>query len=243
MKTPKKKILNKGILVGVIAIALIVGGVVVFMVRNGDKSNQKKNDITDQARTDETIETLDISHEQLLKLYQEEDKKIENAHASYGIDVGNYSELISFADYCFVGRVDDIEGVQTDSAWQKEAGMSGFAFTIYNVTVMKNIKNKIEEGTKIRILKRGGLLSDLKSFEVIEDDNIPEVNHYYIFTPSVQQDGTTLVVYGENSTVETNKELNDKAFREFETASKKADETHAIKPRSYKLKLDKIVVK
>lgn len=234
-------IIKRGLLLTA-TVAVMIGGVACSQKKEDDKSTKGNVEQAEETKEDDSIKMLDVSSDELADLYQKEDKEVESISASYAIHVDDYDELVNFSNYSFVGKVNKIAGVQMDSERQKEAGMSGHPYTIYHVSVMKNIKGDLEEGKEIRIAKQGGLNEDLGTFELMEDDILPEVDGYYIFNAVVERDGS-LEVGGKNSTIEVDKDMKDKVIQEFLDVKQDKKKEAALKPSISKLNPDKIKVK
>lgn len=203
------------------------------------KAVAKENDAEQQ---DPDAKYLEIPHNELVSKYTSQDKTIAYIKASYAIDVDDYTELTNYADYCFVGKVNDVINVQMDSPLQQEANTSGSPYTVYDVTVEENIKNEIKPGSRIKVLKKGGLLEDQETFEVMEGDNIPEVGKYYVFSALVQQD-QTLMASGKNSTIECEKGLKDVAVDKMDQAVTAGNQKERKQRKAFSLDLEKVKIK
>lgn len=178
-------------ILGVIVLCGMIGGVYAANYYSKGRETRRVQDGTKTVNSDtpEIVkedgfaieqdsdkEYLNISHADLVEKYSEEDKNVDD-----------YSALTDFADYCFVGEVKDILYVQMDSSLQQEANTSGSPYTVYDIIVKENLKNKMEQGSRIKVLKKGGLLGDKETFELMEGDNIPEIGKFYVFSAAVQQ--------------------------------------------------------
>ena len=249
----RKKIF--AVIIGALALCGIGGGLYV----SGKKPNMKTTDQIQESKVDslsakalaeeERSDKMDsdeagqqMSHDELLEKYSNQNKTIQYDEVCYAIDVDNYSELINFADYCFVGTVNDIISVEMDSALQQVANTSGYPYTVYDVTVEENIKGKIEQGSRIKILKKGGLLKDQETFEVMEGDNIPEVGKVYVFSACVQQDNT-LLASGKNSTIECEKGVKDATVDKMDQVATKNNKKKKLQREAYSLDMDKVKIK
>ena len=82
--------------------------------------------------------------------------KIKYIHASYGFDANNLNNIVSDADYIFVGKVIN-QGktvykypVKVENKWITSP------YTYYNLQVIKNVKGNLLKGKNVKILKAGG---------------------------------------------------------------------------------------
>lgn len=250
---------NRKKVFAVIIGALVLCGVGGGLYVSGKKSDVKTTDLIQESKADsldrkEIAEkesfnetdldeaSLQISHDDLLDKYCNQNKTIQYDEGSYAINVDDYNELINFADYCFVGTVNDIISVEMNSALQQAANTSGYPHTVYDVTVEESIKGEIEQGSRIKISKKGGLLKDLKTFEVMEGDNIPEVGKVYVFSACVQQDNT-LLASGKNSTIECEKGVKDATVDKMDQVATKNSKKGKLQREVYSLDMDKVKIK
>lgn len=127
--------------------------------------------------------------------------------ASYIIDVYDPAARIGDADYAFVGRVDEMTGtsykfpvmIEDETGFGKKEVTS--PHTNYMITVLENIKGELVTNYSIPVEKAGGWSKDGKILTLHENDSLPEVGKYYVFTGYVQDDGT-LQVSGPLSNIE-----------------------------------------
>ncbi len=113
------------------------------------------------------------------------------------IDPDNPREVVGFADYYFVAKV--IKTVKTDyrnsvvvetSTGRKEISIP---YTIYEMSVVKNIKGALPTDHDIQVTKAGGLMKDNSAILLFEDDLMPEYDKTYIIAASVQPNGEILI--------------------------------------------------
>ncbi len=113
------------------------------------------------------------------------------------IDPDNPREVVGFADYYFVAKV--IKTVKTDyrnsvvvetSTGRKEISMP---YTIYKMSVVRNIKGALPTDHDIQVTKAGGLMKDNSAILLFEDDVMPEYDKTYIIAASVQPNGEILI--------------------------------------------------
>lgn len=108
---------------------------------------------------------------------------------NFVVDVNNPYEVVGFADYYFLAKVDKVVA----TSYRDEE-----PYTDYSVEVLRNIKGILPENEPILLTKAGGISQDGKSVVLYEDDMMLESGKTYAITASVQKDGT-LLVSGPNS--------------------------------------------
>ena len=129
--------------------------------------------------------------------------------SSYCIDVESINEMVSHADYVFVGTVTDCisESYKNKISLTAQDGNSklwGEPYTNYDVSVINNIKGKLSD--KIEIQKFGGLDQSGEFYIIPEGDVLLEERNTYVFFAYKQNDGS-LIVRGKNSSLIYNEEL------------------------------------
>lgn len=130
---------------------------------------------------------------------------IDYVSPSYVIDVNNLSELVGFCSNVFVGYVEEMTGTNYDASIPR---------TCYDVTVIDNIKGELPINTKVQVQKSGGLTEDSSSYILFENDSMPSVGKYYIFTVKDSDGDGVYVASGPNTTalindVDTVSDVND----------------------------------
>ncbi len=128
-------------------------------------------------------------------------------HASFDINVDNPKEVVGFADYVFVGFVEEMTGTDYKFPVTKETedGPKELTspYTNYSIKVLDNIKGNLQKDVSIPIQKSGGLSEDKSIYLLYEDDSLPQKGKAYVFTAATQPDGS-LLVSGPNSNIEVN---------------------------------------
>lgn len=160
--------------------------------------------------------------------YNDNKDKIKYIHASYGFDANNLNNIVSDADYIFVGKVVNQGKTVYKYPVKVEDKWITSPYTYYNLQVIKNVKGNLLKGKVVKILKAGGKDKYSNVKYIYESDILPNKNGYYIFAAYVQQDGS-LLVSGVNSTIKTSKYYaNTSAYKKIHSASLK------VKSRSRK---------
>ncbi|ALA44954.1 hypothetical protein ABE82_24870 [Paenibacillus peoriae] len=126
-------------------------------------------------------------------------------HASFDINVDNPKEVVGFADYVFVGFVEEMTGTDYKFPVTKETedGPKELKspYTNYSIKVLDNIKGNLKKDVSIPLQKSGGLSEDKSTYFLFEDDSLPQKGKVYVFTATAEQDGS-LLVSGPNSNIE-----------------------------------------
>ncbi|WP_081327507.1 MULTISPECIES: hypothetical protein [Paenibacillus] len=126
-------------------------------------------------------------------------------HASFDINVDNPKEVVGFADYVFVGFVEEMTGTDYKFPVTKETedGPKELKspYTNYSIKVLDNIKGNLKKDVSIPLQKSGGLSEDKSTYLLYEDDFLPQKGKAYVFTAATQPDGS-LLVSGPNSNIE-----------------------------------------
>ncbi|MEK4734454.1 cell surface protein [Paenibacillus sp. FSL L8-0641] len=131
-------------------------------------------------------------------------------HASFDINVDNSKEVVGFADYVFVGFVEEMTGTDYKFPVTKETedGPKELKspYTNYSIKVLDNIKGNLKKDVSIPLQKSGGLSEDKSTYFLFEDDSLPQKGKVYVFTATAEQDGS-LLVSGPNSNIEVKKDF------------------------------------
>lgn len=128
-----------------------------------------------------------------------DDPGINVLEAFYIIDIYDPAARIGDADHVFVGRVDEMTGTsyKFPVMIENEIGIGKKEVTTphtnYMITVLENIKGDLVTNHSIPVEKAGGWSKDGKRLTLHDNDSLPEVGRYYIFTGYVQDDGMLLV--------------------------------------------------
>ncbi len=97
---------------------------------------------------------------------------VEYSLASYMYDTATPEKAIGISDYVFVAKVNEI--ARTEYKYPVEAEISlnkkikrTTPYTIYNISVIKNIKGELVTSKPIEFMQYGGLSEDGKSYSLI----------------------------------------------------------------------------
>ncbi len=130
--------------------------------------------------------------------------KIEYIHSNTTINIDDPREVVGSQRYVFVGFVEETY----DYFMEKDTREFPEIIKNYNdattecrVKIVKNIKGNLTENITFSFFKDGGISEDRKCIQLHENDLIPEVGKYYIFTGYAHEDGT-VTGGGPNGTIE-----------------------------------------
>ena len=149
----------------------------------------------------------------------------------YAFDIFDLKKFVGFVDYVFVGRVEKLIGTSyRDVIYMDDGRISAIPYTNYMVTVVRNIKGKLQTGKPIPLAKHGGVSYDNKSLVIASGDSLPQEGGYYIFSGYADENGELYIV-DPNSSVALdtsvaaakNSEKLDSAIKEYVDAAKNQD--------------------
>lgn len=129
--------------------------------------------------------------------------EIQYIHAVSMINFYDPREVVGEKDYVFIGIVEETHDYFTEKDKREfPASVTDYnrPITECNVKVIKNIKGTLKEGISFPFYKGGGVSKDYKYIVLYENDFIPEIGKYYIFTGYAHEDGT-VTGGGPNGTV------------------------------------------
>lgn len=109
---------------------------------------------------------------------------------SYMVDVNNPAEVVGWGDYVFLARVDSELRTEYTNLRQNEDGtITGKPYTVYSITVLKNLKGNLRENESIEFFKHGGVNYDGRSISLLEGDQLLESGKCYILIAAAESDG------------------------------------------------------
>ena len=110
--------------------------------------------------------------------------------ACFVINVNDPKEVVGWADYVFVARVDEELRTEYSNVRRNEKGVvTCTPYTYYKVTVIENLKGSLKTDEPAELFKHGGVNTDGKSISVFEGDEMLEPGKYYIIIASAEKDG------------------------------------------------------
>lgn len=90
-------------------------------------------------------------------------------------DTSSIEDAIKYSDYAFIAKVNFLKTTQYkyDDKWP---------YTIYDISVNKNISAQLITSKNIELIQYGGLNYDKKSYTFAKDEKYLNEGHYYFFT-------------------------------------------------------------
>ncbi len=124
-------------------------------------------------------------------------KPVYYAMASYMYDTSTPEKAIGISDYVFIAKVNKIARTEYKNSIETETGLNEktkttIPYTIYNISVIKNIKGELITSEPIEFMQYGGLSEDGKSYILMEESSLLKTGDYYIIM------GNTFEKDGEN---------------------------------------------
>lgn len=120
------------------------------------------------------------------------------------IDQSDLRQVVGVKNYVFVGYVKEIHDYMTEKNSREFPQVivdCDEPMTECVVEVIKNIKGNLTEGTTFSFYKGGGVVDSREYIELYENDLMPEVGKYYVFSGYAHEDGT-VTGGGVNGTIE-----------------------------------------
>ncbi|MGG1651700.1 cell surface protein [Paenibacillus sp. NRS-1780] len=155
--------------------------------------------------------------------------------ASFVIDINNPKEVVGYADYAFVGLVEEMTGTEYKFPVTKETEngpkVLTMPYTNYSVKVLGNIKGNLKKDVSIPLQKFGGLSDDKSAYFLNEDDLLPQEGKIYVFTANARPDGSMLVS-GPNSNIEVKTDFFSK--KSIQALSEESIANELAKTEEYK---------
>lgn len=124
-------------------------------------------------------------------------KPVNYAMASYMYDTSTPEKAIGISDYVFIAKVNKIARTEYKNSIEVETGLNEktvrtIPYTIYTISVIKNIKGELITSEPIEFMQYGGLSEDGKGYVLMEKSSLLKAGEYYIIM------GNTFEKDGEN---------------------------------------------
>ncbi len=132
---------------------------------------------------------------------------IQKTKGDFIIDVYNPNEFVGFADYVFIGYVNELVSTEYINKYVRKGKNYSTPITNYSITVMKNIKGSLKTEESIIVQKHGGIYEDKSAIQLWEDDQLPEKGKMYVFIGITQSD-SRLLISGPNSNIALEPNIN-----------------------------------
>lgn len=154
------------------------------------------------------INKLHNSSEEKLAITLNPDLPINYMSAFYAHSFATPEEAVGTTDYTFVAKINSIKRTDYRNPINIETVADGSItktvyepYTIYDVTVIENIKGELIKTTSIELQQKGGLNKDGKSYTFLEDMGLLNVGKYYIILANASSSNGTLGISHPNMVV------------------------------------------
>ena len=118
----------------------------------------------------------------------DKDLPIYYSHAAYMYDTSTPEKAIGISENVIVARIDRVKDTvykhPIEIVKDNKTKIVYTPYTIYEITVIENIKGSIKVNEKIDFMQYGGLNYDKKSYTLLDDSPLLTVGNYYILMPS-----------------------------------------------------------
>lgn len=162
------------------------------------------------------------------------------SHATYAYDLSSPEKAVGAVDYVFVGKVNSIKRTEYRDPVEIETVADGSKvkvvsepYTVYNMSVIKNIKGNLKED--VEIVQKGGIAKDEDSYILFEETSLLEKGKYYIILAYAVSENGELQINSKYTYVkidiDSEEEINDEeivkkyidAYKKQEVPSDKRD--------------------
>lgn len=162
-------------------------------------------------------------------------------------DTSTPAKAIGTSEYVFVARIDKILRTEYKNEMEIEVGLNEYAtvsdpYTIYQITVIENIKGNMITNEPIEYMQYGGLNKDGKSYNFFEGCSLFNVGEYYVLISSPFENNGINEGSVSDFVIPLGKELNAGALKiinEYSQAYKNQVIPEAIASKSYPTKISK----
>ena len=105
------------------------------------------------------------------------------SEAKYMVDIHKPEAIVGWGDYVFVAKIEK----ELRTEYKASAGLPR---TYYSITVIENLKGKLQTDQPIEFFKHGGVNRDGKSISLLEGDSLLEPGKYYLLVAASETDGS-----------------------------------------------------
>jgi hypothetical protein len=123
------------------------------------------------------------------------------AEVLYAYDTSTKEKAMGISDYAFIAKVEKILRTEYKNPIKVKSGLFRTTvmtdpYTIYRISVIKNIKGNLDTSKPIESIQLGGLNKNGKSYMFAKGESLLNEGEYYLFMTSVwaQKDGEIIEV-------------------------------------------------
>ena len=169
---------------------LLVSLILVLSNRIDDDIAKNINNDLVAKKEEEQVYSIAYSEEKYKNL------TINYIQPCYAYDISTPEKAIGLADYTFIGKVNKILRTEyrhpTQTVINGEIKTVSSPYTIYEVSVIKNIDGDLITNETIEIAQAGGLEQELSTYSFYEGMGLLNIGEYYILLAFTQPDGSLL---------------------------------------------------
>lgn len=124
-------------------------------------------------------------------------------HATFAYDTSTLPKAIGSSDYAFLCKVNKIIRTEYKNPVEVEVDTENTKivydpYTVYSITVVKNIKGNLQTDSEIELLQYGGINYDKKSYTFLEGSEYLSEGEYYVLMPDAMSEKGEIEVADKN---------------------------------------------
>ncbi len=174
-------------------------------------------------------------------------KPVSYTQTIQAFDTSTPAKAVGVCEYVFVAKIDKILRTEYKNEIEMETGLNQYTtvsdpYTIYQITVVQNIKGNMVTNEPIEYMQYGGLNKDGKSYNFFEGCSLFNVGEYYILISSPFEDNGINEGSLSDFVIPLGKELNESAHKiinEYSQAFKNQIVPDVIANKTYPTKISK----
>lgn len=110
--------------------------------------------------------------------------------ACFIVDVNKPAEVVGWGDYVFVAKINkEIRTEYSNLRKNENETVTGKPHTVYDITIVDNLKGNLIKNESIEFIKHGGVNYDGASISLLEGDQLLESGKYYILIAASDTNG------------------------------------------------------
>lgn len=128
---------------------------------------------------------------------------VEYTHATFAYDTSTLTKAIGSSDYVFLCKVNKIIRTEYKNPVEVEVDTETTKivydpYTVYSITVVKNIKGNLQTDSEIELMQYGGINYDKKSYTFLEGSEYLNEGEYYVLMPDAISEKGEIEVADKN---------------------------------------------
>ena len=135
-----------------------------------------------------------------------------NSHAAYAYDVSSPEKAYAASRYVFIAKINGFNRTEYENIEIIEKGLFSSKrvsdpITIYNISVIQNIKGNLITRKEIELKQYGGINEDKKSYTFVENGHFLEEGSYYLFLTGTDVNGGIIEVTNPDRIIYLGKDI------------------------------------